>query len=66
MRRAQIEMLIAGRVFEAERANAAALGHDGIDVAWLSLGAFCGVLILANEAEPAAVLTRFRPAGRVV
>lgn len=63
MSRAQIEMLIADKVLAAEMANAAALGHDGLDIAGLSFGAFCGVLILAGAAERQAVLTRFRPIG---
>ncbi len=61
MSRAQIEMLIADRAYEAEKVHAAMLGHDRLDIALLSFGAFCGVLLIAGEAQRSAVLTRFRP-----
>lgn len=60
MSRDSIELAIADRVYMAEKANAAALGHGFADVVVLSVGAFCGVLQLACEPERPAVLTRFR------
>jgi hypothetical protein len=55
MSRAQIELSIADKVYTAEKANAAALGHGLADIVVLSIGAFCGVLSLAGESErPAA------------
>lgn len=56
-----IHMVIAEKVYEAEKLNAKMLGLDRLEVAMLSFAAFCGVYVLALEAERPAVLTRFRP-----
>jgi hypothetical protein len=64
MSREQIELRIAEGVYQSERVDAAALGHDGIDICLLSVGAFCGVLTLACDPDRPAVLTRFRPIVR--
>ena len=61
MSESSIHMAIAEKVYMVEKLNAAMLGHDGMDMAMLAFGAFCGVLSLAHDPERPAVLTRFRP-----
>lgn len=58
MSRAFIELAIADRVYDAEKRACAALGHDAIDRATYSLGAFCGVLQIALAPDRPAVWPR--------
>lgn len=60
MSRERIEMLIAARVYEAEKVHAAMLGCGRLEIAVLSFGAFCGVYALAVEAERPYVWPRPR------
>lgn len=60
MSRERIEMLIADRVYEAEKVRAAMAGHDRLEVAVLSFGAFCGVYGMICEPERSHVLPRLR------
>jgi hypothetical protein len=61
MSKSSVHMAIAEKTYEAEKVNAKMLGFDGLDMAMLAFGAFCGVLSLAHDPERPAVLTRFRP-----
>ena len=56
----QVAIRAAEIAYEAEKRNAKALGHDGLDVAVLSFGAFCDVLVLAYSEDRPAILTTFR------
>lgn len=60
MSRERIEMLILDRVYEAEKVHAAMVGHDRLEVAVLSFGAFCGVYSLIVEPERPYVWQRPR------
>lgn len=63
-RRSQIEMRIADGVYTDEKRHAAMLGYDGIQVPFMSFGAFCGVWLLSLTPDRPAVLTRFRQIQR--
>jgi hypothetical protein len=63
MSESSTHMAIADRVYESEKRNAKALGHDGLDMAMLAFGAFCEVWSLSLSQDRLAVLTRFRPMG---
>ena len=56
----QVAIRAAELAYEAEKRNAKALGHDRLDVAVLSFGAFCDTLLLAYSDDRTAILTRFR------
>jgi hypothetical protein len=58
MSRESIEMAIADKVYQGEKLNAAMLGHDRLELAMLSFGAFCGVYSLIIEPERPAVWPR--------
>lgn len=58
MSRSSVEMAIADKTYEAEKRNAAMVGHDRLETAMLSFGAFCGVYSLASEPEREAVWPR--------
>lgn len=58
--REAVELKVADLAYQAEKCHAAALGHDRLDVAMLSIGTFCGVLLLACADDKPATLTRFR------
>ena len=52
---------IADAVFEAEKANATALGHNLMESLSLAFGAWCGVYLIAHAPAPEIELCRFRP-----
>lgn len=55
-----VAIRVAELAYEAEKRNAKVLGHDGLDVAMLSFGAFCDTLLLAYSSDRPAVEPRFR------
>lgn len=50
---------IADAVFEAEKANATAAGHDLMELVSLAFGAWCGVYLIAFGPMPAFPPTWF-------
>lgn len=64
MTQSSIAATIAHKVYEAERINAAALGHDRIDIAVLSYGAWTETFCRAFEADRPAVHLPCRMIGR--
>ena len=57
---------IADAVFEAEKANAIALGHNLMESVSLAFGAWCGVYLIAHAPAPEVELCRFRPIRSLV
>jgi hypothetical protein len=55
-----VAIRVAELAYEAEKRNAKVLGHDGLDVAMLSFGAFCDTLLLAYSNDRPVVEPRFR------
>lgn len=64
MTRTSTAAAIAQMVYEAERINAAALGHDSIDIAVLSYGAWTETFCRAFETDRPAVHLPCRMIGR--
>jgi hypothetical protein len=60
MSQSSIAIRAAELAYEAEKRNAKALGHDRLDSAVLSFGAFCDVLTLAYSDDRPIVRPRFR------
>lgn len=58
-----LAMDIATRVQDQERKNAAALGHDDLDVFLLGVEAWGQAFDLATQPPRPTTLTRFRPMG---
>ncbi len=66
MSESSIHITIADKVFEAEKRDAAALGHDRMDVALLAFGAFCEVWSLSIAEDRPAVNLPLRMIGNMV